>query len=812
MPHPEHARRGPLPARAPTAWRFFTSRAQVSVVNGMTAPDADARRRSTPSTGRRRHAGREQPYAALGLKPDEYERIRDILGRRPTSAELAMYSVMWSEHCSYKSSARCTCASSARSHRRDEREAAGRHGRERRRRRHRRRLGRHLQGREPQPPDATSSRTRARRPASAASCATSSRWAPARSRSWTRCASARSTTPTPRASCTASSPASAATATASACPTSAARSSSTPCYQGNPLVNALASACCGTRTSTSPTPSGAGNKVVLFGARTGGDGIGGASLLASETVRRRRARPSAPPCRSATRSPRRCSSSAASSCSRRTWSRASRTSAPPASPARPASSPPTATAACRSTSTRCCCATPSLTPEEILMSESQERMMAIVAPDKLDAFLAVTDKWDVETSRARRGHRRRPPRRSTGTARRSSTSTPRTVAVDGPVYERPVAYPAWTRRAAGDDSADGAAPPGDRRRAARHVRCSWSPARTCADTAWVTNQYDRYVMGNTALAHARTTPAWSASTRSPASASRSRPTATAATPARPVRRARSSPSPRRTATSPSPGAVPAGRHRLPQLRLAREPRGHVAVRARPSRACRRLPRARHPGHRRQRVSFYNQTGDVAIHPTPVVGVLGVHRRRRPPHARRAGRTPGQNIYLLGATARRARRLGVGRTSCTATSAAGRRRSTSTREQRLGRAPDHASRDGLVDAAHDLSDGGLAQALAEACLRFGVGARRLARRVCERDGVDAFAALFSESTGRVIVVGAARGGGAVHRPVRGPRLPVRRASASSTTAGEALEVQGLFTLPLAELRAAHSATLPAAFGH
>jgi len=46
----------------------------------------------------------EQPFAELGLKPDEYQRIRDILGRRPTSGELAMYSVMWSEHCSYKSS------------------------------------------------------------------------------------------------------------------------------------------------------------------------------------------------------------------------------------------------------------------------------------------------------------------------------------------------------------------------------------------------------------------------------------------------------------------------------------------------------------------------------------------------------------------------------------------------------------------------------------------------------------------------------------------------------------------------------------
>ena len=45
-----------------------------------------------------------QPFRELGLKDDEYQRIRDILGRRPTDSELAMYSVMWSEHCSYKSS------------------------------------------------------------------------------------------------------------------------------------------------------------------------------------------------------------------------------------------------------------------------------------------------------------------------------------------------------------------------------------------------------------------------------------------------------------------------------------------------------------------------------------------------------------------------------------------------------------------------------------------------------------------------------------------------------------------------------------
>ena len=47
---------------------------------------------------------RPQPYRELGLTEEEYQRIRGLLGRRPTDPELALYSVMWSEHCSYKSS------------------------------------------------------------------------------------------------------------------------------------------------------------------------------------------------------------------------------------------------------------------------------------------------------------------------------------------------------------------------------------------------------------------------------------------------------------------------------------------------------------------------------------------------------------------------------------------------------------------------------------------------------------------------------------------------------------------------------------
>ena len=42
--------------------------------------------------------------AAHGLKPDEYQRLLEIIGREPTYTELGIFSAMWNEHCSYKSS------------------------------------------------------------------------------------------------------------------------------------------------------------------------------------------------------------------------------------------------------------------------------------------------------------------------------------------------------------------------------------------------------------------------------------------------------------------------------------------------------------------------------------------------------------------------------------------------------------------------------------------------------------------------------------------------------------------------------------
>lgn len=95
----------------------------------------------------------DMPWKELGLKEDEYQRICDILGRRPTNAELAMYSVMWSEHCSYKSSKKHLAEQfGARTTDAMRKNLLVGMGQNAGCRRHRRRLGRHLQGGVPQPP------------------------------------------------------------------------------------------------------------------------------------------------------------------------------------------------------------------------------------------------------------------------------------------------------------------------------------------------------------------------------------------------------------------------------------------------------------------------------------------------------------------------------------------------------------------------------------------------------------------------------------------------------------------------------------
>lgn len=197
------------------------------------------------------------------------------------------------------------------------------------------------------------------------------------------------------------------------------------------------------------------------------------------------------------------------------------------------------------------------------------------------------------------------------------------------------------------------------------------------------------------------------------------------------------------------------------------------------------------------VSLYNQTGETAIHPTPVVAVLGVidDVTRRTPVA---FKEEGQLLYLLGDT--REEFGGSAWSEVVHNHLGGLPPKVDLgREKLLGEILISASRDGMVDAAHDVSDGGLIQAVTESCLRGGKGARLVVP-----DGLDAFTFLFSESAGRA-VVSIPRSEELRFNDMCGARgLPVTRIGVVD---GEEIEVQGEFSIPLSELRTAHEATIP-----
>jgi phosphoribosylformylglycinamidine synthase len=132
-----------------------------------------------------------------------------------------------------------------------------------------------------------------------------------------------------------------------------------------------------------------------------------------------------------------------------------------------------------------------------------------------------------------------------------------------------------------------------------------------------------------------------------------------------------------------------------------------------------------------------------------------------------------------------------------------------REQLLAEVLAQAARVGHVTAAHDLSDGGLAQALVESCLRRGMGAH-IALPQEFSTGSMPFLFLFSESAGRAIV-SVPRGHETAFAALCDERgLPWRAIGVVDAASG-ALDVRGQFTIGLDELRAAYSSTLPGLFG-
>ncbi|MFJ6574282.1 phosphoribosylformylglycinamidine synthase subunit PurL [Streptomyces sp. NPDC091292] len=729
------------------------------------------------------------PWRDLGLKEDEYARIREILGRRPTGAELAMYSVMWSEHCSYKSSKVHLRQFGEKAPDNDAMlvgigENAGvvdvgqgyavtfkveSHN--------------HPSYIEPYQGAATGVGGIVRdilamgaRPVAvmdplrfgAAEHPDTKRVLPgvvAGIGGYGNCLGL---------------------------PNIGGEVVFDPCYQGNPLVNAL---CVGVMKHEDihlAKASGAGNKVILYGARTGGDGIGGVSVLASETFDS-----TGPSRRPAVQVGDPFQEKLLIECTLEIF-REKLVDGIQDLGGAGLSCATSELASAGSGGMRVELDTvplrdATLSPEEILMSESQERMCAIVEPGKVDRFLEICEKWDVIATvigEVTDGERLE----IYWHGEQIVDVPPRTVAHEGPVYERPYARPDWQDTLQADDANKLPRPKTGDELKSQVMKLVASPNQ--ASKAWITDQYDRFVQGNTILAQ----PEDSGMIRIDEDTNLGVAVATDGN----GRYAKLDPyagaqlalaeAYRNVATS---GAKPLavsdclnfGSPEDPAVmwQFAEATRGLAD-------ACQILGTPVTGGN----VSLYNQTGETAIHPTPVVAVLGVidDVSRRTPVA---FREEGQLLYLLGDT--REEFGGSAWSQVVHEHLGGLPPVVDLeRERLLGEILISASRDGMVDAAHDLSDGGLIQAVAESCLRGGKGARLVVP-----DGLDAFTFLFSESAGRAVVA-VPRSEELRFNDMCGARgLPVTRIGVVD---GDAIEVQGEFALSLAEVREAHEATIPA----
>ncbi|TXH44617.1 MAG: phosphoribosylformylglycinamidine synthase subunit PurL [Actinobacteria bacterium] len=746
-----------------------------------------------------------QPWAELGLKADEYERIRDILGRRPSNSELAMYSVMWSEHCSYKSSKVHLRQFGDKAPHSDALlvgigENAGvvdigdglavtfkveSHN--------------HPSFVEPYQGAATGVggivRDIISMGARPVAVMDPLRFGPADALDTKRVLPGVVAGIGGYGNCL-------------GLPNIGGEIVFDACYAGNPLVNALAVGVMRHDDIHLASAKGLGNKVILYGARTGGDGIGGVSVLASETFT---------------------------------------DTGPTKRPAVQVGDPFMEKLLIECTlevlgaglvegiqdlgGAGISCATSelasngdggmaveldqvplrdgSLSPEEILMSESQERMCAVVTPDRVEEFLAVCRKWDVPATVIGE---------VTDTGRLQITwhgslivdVPPRTVAHDGPVYDRPLARPD-SQDALQRDTPDRLHRPQDPR-ALRAAIMELVASPNLAAKTWVTDQYDRYVRGNTVLAQPEdagvvrldevTGRGVALSTDCNGRFAKLDPYAGAQLALAEAYR-----------NVAATGAVPLAVTNCLNFGSPEDPavmwQFREAVRGLAD-GCLQLGTPVTGGN----VSFYNSTGDVAIHPTPVVGVLGVFddTDRRTPMS---WGPDGELIYLLGSTADE---FGGSEWAHLQGHLGGVPPQIDLDAERvLAEILVAGSRDGMLTAAHDLSDGGVAIGLIEMALRSGIGAR-----LWIPDDVDPFLFLLSESATRALVVVPRSEElrftemcGARHFPCQ--RIGVVDSGLRSDLErdDEVLVIGNVYGEDLIigfdELRSAYEATLPALFG-
>jgi phosphoribosylformylglycinamidine synthase len=440
---------------------------------------------------------------------------------------------------------------------------------------------------------------------------------------------------------------------------------------------------------------------------------------------------------------------------------------------------------------------PSMEAWEILASESQERMLALVSPERLAQVLAICDRWGVQATaigEVTEGDRLVFSRGGAVVHDAPAAS----LTSEGPVYDRPVAD--WSHPGAGDDV--DALPEPSAEELGEQVRALLGDPGL-GSARWVTEQYDSLVgsatvagPGGDAAVLRLPGPDGDPSVRGVAVATDGNGRWCALDPGLGARLVVAEAARNVACTGATPVAATnnlnfGSPERPPVMGAFRDVVAGIGE------ACSALGTPITGGN----VSFYNATGDADIPPTPVLGVLGVlddvTRAVGP-----AFRAAGDAVLLLGAPTR----PGLGGSQwlwATQARVAGRPPALDLEEERALQAGLVAlAGDGLLASAHDIAAGGLVATLAESCVAGGLGVR-----VAPEAGIGARMWLCSESPSRVVVSTADPEAVAARCSELG--VGVRRLG---TVAEDPwLVVQGVLALGLDEVRRLREESVPQALG-
>ncbi|MDQ6617559.1 MAG: phosphoribosylformylglycinamidine synthase subunit PurL [Actinomycetota bacterium] len=447
---------------------------------------------------------------------------------------------------------------------------------------------------------------------------------------------------------------------------------------------------------------------------------------------------------------------------------------------------------------------PGMAPFEIMTSESQERMVAIVTPADLDEVLACCSKWEVRASVVGRVTTGGQLRILDGWDGEVLADVPAaSLHEDAPRYDRPMIRPASVDEAAGRDPSVLPAP----------QDCGPDLLAMLMDPSWVFRQFDHQLFLNTVVG-----PGCDAALlllKAPGL-----PSAGAGAPGGAARRGMALSTDgngRWCALDPCAGTA---------LVVAESALNVACVGGRPAALvnCLNFGNPEHPEVMWQlseaidgmaeacralgipviggNVSLYNESRGRDIDPTPVVAVLGlVDRIAAPPPP--VGLVAGDELLLIGAQGNPG--LGGSLWALTAQGHRGGRLAPLdlALHARLVSLVARLVGDGVLSGIHDVSDGGIGVALAEMAVRSGVGFIVPAGRL------SGHSALFGEGPSRVVVSVAPQRVAAVVAAADAAHVPVSQLG--SAGGDDRLVVGGLLDVDLADAVESWRSALPRALG-